>query len=484
MSPAGKETWPALLNGLLQGGFGENCLKAAGGRFPKSSWEQLPCIKNAIRRAKSKYAQATQENPKDRFNEGEYFKWAYEGLYAFSGARAFQVGYITPEEIKHFLKWTPDKESKMFHRGSKVRDPETGKLVDNEDWAFGDGLGWQSLMVKYGLAEDPNIDWDNSLWTRIIKKINGLSKQHPFIDYNDINTPAVKGALGENAYEARVLSISKHIYLRMRQELAKAREDKAQSLNAPTGIDSEGGEKKIGDVAAKGFSYDPNINPWEDEEKLGLIDPNVQNDKFGLPPTNVDLDEIRPKLALSFDDEDRPMPRVVGGTQPNEPGPATAQEPEGLEEPEGDALDSLLQRQPAKAPPEQLQEPAGMEEPEGDILDDLLQKSPSKQKRPNNTRKTPMPNQPNNEMGLEIDIDDIGKREHFISYDKWLKLKEVAGGPYDPRVKPHDGCGWNYWGAPGKTGGTSISGEADTASSDPTGKRGMKRYARRYQQSK
>lgn len=81
--------------------------------------------------------------------------------------------------------------------------------------------------------------------------------------------------------------------------------------------------------------------------------------------------------------------------------------------------------------------------------------------------------------GEPDDEDELAKyenRKRFSSYMQWLKETEVV---YDPRVKPKDGCGFNYWGAPGKLGGVSITGEPDTAKTDPTGKKGSNARKRR-----
>lgn len=102
---------------------------------------------------------------------------------------------------------------------------------------------------------------------------------------------------------------------------------------------------------------------------------------------------------------------------------------------------------------------------------------PPKQKevQPNQaTSRPPMPPKP-------IDLDLFGKprakprTDIFDSYIPRLKgfnqwLHEQGGAVYDPNVKIKDGCGFNWWGAAGNPTGVSISGNADTAKSDPTGK--------------
>ena len=71
------------------------------------------------------------------------------------------------------------------------------------------------------------------------------------------------------------------------------------------------------------------------------------------------------------------------------------------------------------------------------------------------------------------DLLGIKRREHTIlkGYDQWF-AEQGGGAIYDPKVKVKDGGGFNWWGAVGDPLGVSISGKADTAKSDPTGKEG------------
>jgi hypothetical protein len=71
------------------------------------------------------------------------------------------------------------------------------------------------------------------------------------------------------------------------------------------------------------------------------------------------------------------------------------------------------------------------------------------------------------------DLLGIKRREHTMlkGYDQWL-AEQGGGAVYDPKVKVKDGGGFNWWGAVGDPLGVSISGKADTAKSDPTGKEG------------
>lgn len=64
------------------------------------------------------------------------------------------------------------------------------------------------------------------------------------------------------------------------------------------------------------------------------------------------------------------------------------------------------------------------------------------------------------------------KFEHsgLKGYGDWLREQCGGDAVYDPKVKVRDGGGFNWWGAAGHPLGVSISGKADTAKTDPTGK--------------
>jgi len=61
----------------------------------------------------------------------------------------------------------------------------------------------------------------------------------------------------------------------------------------------------------------------------------------------------------------------------------------------------------------------------------------------------------------------------MMSFSEWRTIRETDA-VYDG-TPAKDGGGFNWWGAIGKPGGVSISGEADTAEEDPTGSKGTKK---------
>lgn len=69
------------------------------------------------------------------------------------------------------------------------------------------------------------------------------------------------------------------------------------------------------------------------------------------------------------------------------------------------------------------------------------------------------------------DDDDV---EEFLKNNKLeFNQNEMAGTYAVSPKKPRDGCGYNIWGAAGRPA-VLIKGEADTASTDPVGKKGLK----------
>jgi hypothetical protein len=72
-----------------------------------------------------------------------------------------------------------------------------------------------------------------------------------------------------------------------------------------------------------------------------------------------------------------------------------------------------------------------------------------------------------------------------MNYSQWKqKLQETIGTYAIVSKRPKDGDGFNVWGALGKKGGVSITGEADTAETDPTGEKGNRSGTRKGKRSK
>lgn len=72
--------------------------------------------------------------------------------------------------------------------------------------------------------------------------------------------------------------------------------------------------------------------------------------------------------------------------------------------------------------------------------------------------------------GYALSADLDGLLDNYIIPPELNNILDEISVVYDPIKKPKNGCGFNWEGAPGKLGGTSISGGANTAKTDPTGK--------------
>jgi hypothetical protein len=433
---AGPQTEKRILKILLNGGFGENS-KA-------DDVTKLRCVNKAVTTAKYKYASYTFKDAKKmNFSDEQLYEWAVEGLFNFMGDIAFQIGYITPEEVESHLKWDKNKELSMFEKGRWIKvepgegdftlDPRTSQMIakeggdylENPDWSEEDGWGIQRILHRNGIVNDEGAV-DSEVWQMIIDTAQEAYKTNPVIPYD--NEPAkhppgeyrdwaitMKNILGENAFKTRVREISKFLVGRMMratQELL----GQERSVTGMGGKNDDGSERDFDtDKRAVGAR-----TPYHDDpEYYGLADEKELRKHWGIedPSSN----EIEPNGQFTFTGN---VPR----TQLN-----LGQAP--TSNPFEDEFNARrkAQSQPAKLPPAPTSNP----------FEDEFNARKGKRNRP---------------MGENV----------FISYEEWLRENEVV---FDPKIKPKDGCGFNYEGSPGKIA-VSVSGEADTAKSDPIGKKG------------
>jgi hypothetical protein len=79
------------------------------------------------------------------------------------------------------------------------------------------------------------------------------------------------------------------------------------------------------------------------------------------------------------------------------------------------------------------------------------------------SQKSPNPYDPDTYLNRKMETTNL------LGYRQWLS-ETGTGAVYDPKVPVRNGGGFNWWGAAGNPLGVCISGEADTAKTDPTGK--------------
>jgi hypothetical protein len=409
-NPAGRRTYRELLGLLMNGGLGE-----PGGSH--SSEADLPCVKKGAERAKYHYGSLKHKDAaRQNFDDLLLIQWAIEGLRAFSGDPAFQVGYITADEYEDITKWSADKQA---------------------DLAAEKGWGISPVLAKYGI-EDPDLQTD------IIQDIMDQRKYGPIIDLTDL-PDEVQAAFGENAFEARVRAITGYVVSKMTKETAAAQ--RMQGLTR--GGASREGEGRANDVLGAGQraggrgewevdAGDRRLMRDKDLRKLAGLQEPVAAPVTGVTPPKV----VQPPVAKPAST----VKQTTGGAQP----PPKADAPSVT--PGGDLLAHLRSfEEPQPAPPPPAPPAAQKPQSQQDKYNDLL----------SHLRAFESYNP------LLSYLQQYGN--HFTGYDDWKKKQETYA-IYDPKVKVKDGCGFNWWGAVGKTGGVSITGEPDTAKSDPAGK--------------
>jgi hypothetical protein len=247
---------------------------------------QLRCVEEAARRAKHKFGQKFQKESKQlNFNDEQLLGWGVEGLRSFAGDRAFQIGYVSQGEIRELLKWSADKERQKFEKGKWQKNPVTGDLEENPDWKPGMGQGFQSLMHKYGIPPEEQLDW----WQEVEQALDELSKEGPILDLQSL-PPELQKILGENAFHARVRAISLYIFDQMVEFFKKETGD--INFGALGGTDDEGGE-----VSFDGGDKVTGQGEFEDRDKWAQADPKSLRAQFGIPDPEVDPSGVAPDHA-------------------------------------------------------------------------------------------------------------------------------------------------------------------------------------------
>lgn len=486
-TPAGKQTYEKLVKILLAGGLGEGKKSQSVG--------DLRCVKEGIRAAKSHFGRMGR---KDReFEDSELMAWGIEGLRAFSGSRAFQVGFITPDELQKILKWDDLKRQQMFFKDKYIPDPkDPKKLIDNPDWRPGDGWGIESLLAKYDLLDD-------EVWATIVDGVKEGMKGSPLMNWN--NMPAeLKAILWENSYEARKRMISLYVTAKMTAahdaELGQGGDGFLVSLTGAGGKNAEGEAQDLDVEDGEGGGQANRIRQRDDYagdiDDYGYADHGALRNQFGLEQPEDDESAPDDPLA-TFDGAPKlSNPRVVsppaaGGPQRqlaaatdlddydfdpdeypepdfDEPAPTPAPAAGGPKKQlsMGTDLDDYDFEPDFEEPaPKPVQKPAPKPAPSP---------APAQRTVPQNPAKPPV--QPPRRAIVDLDdYDENTTLKGLRSYQEWLK--SIRETEVVSPLKPKKGCGYNIFGAAGSKSGTSIGGKPDTAASDPTGKKGMRKYA-------
>jgi hypothetical protein len=484
-NPAGKEDWQKLERELLAGYRGnlheyDANAKNAGGSY-SNLWE-IPSVKKGIQDAKftfngQKKSEAWVEPLVRMENKGRkselqkadaYFddvtlnQWAVEALRLTSGDRAFQIGWTTQEEINAFTGQAGRKGLGKTKKRNLSQERE--KEIEANNWMYEptEGEGEEGEVKKrWGLqallsqdhrkvfsdrgSEKERDDQYNQI-TKEIKNIKQDQKElliykiADILHSNDneflqINAEKIIDGIAENGFLYRVRMIGKYVLSKMNSEY-----DKAKRLNQRDITRTDG---ETGDQYDVGKLSPDELKDLKAQQAAADIERRKKGRPGEIERKRLSPSELRGRLGGEFTaaNDSRPSSPTAPASQPTAP---ASQPTAPASQPTAPARRSYRDYGATQTPATATQSTI-----------------------------PPVPATP-----ARRSYRDYGtKQEHFYSYSKWLKSEEMAGTYAIPTEKPHDGCGYNIWGALGKPA-VSIAGEANTAKSDPTGKKGVK-FARR-----
>jgi hypothetical protein len=442
-NPAGPKTFNKLLQKLMNGELGEE--------KPASKIEDLSCIKAAIGNAWKWWDRVCERNKKIQKHffsnaEKEYdmLRWATQGLQLFSGHQAFQVGYISPEEIEETLKWSLEKEIRLGHAK---------------------GWGIRAMLQDAGLYTDKVypliVQGVRNAFNGGIVDFSMLEKEFPQL------AKTLIPILGKNAFKARVREISKYVVMKMSREECKARTGSTKEADRMFSTMGGGGENEADfDVGgAGGQKVVRREGDWSDADVYGQAQDTKLRKAYNLPEPEVDADSIEPNSVTATFDTSKKLqePKIIKAdryqTAVQQPTQTTRNFNFDDEAPQPQPQQPQPQR---PAQPVQRQRKQPTQTTRNFNFDD---EAPQPQPQPQ--RPVQQPQKPQRNFNFE---EAVIWRKGLKGYYDWISEFNI----YDPSVSVRDGSGFNWWGAVGRTGGTSISGEADTAKSDPTGKKGKR----------
>lgn len=435
MNKVGPKTWSKLLNRLLmgeKGGLGE---VDGSKRGPFNNEMELPCVRYGITTAK-KYFNSQHKNdsdlrdlkePSHYFSDQQLASWAVEALSMHSNDQAFQIGWLDQDEFDEFT----GRDSSNKGGANIDLDAEAEAQKQGER----NGKGIKAMMLRNGLLDGNETDEETKhiIYQWIQKHIKETKKDGILIDGIWKVDPDLARSLAENGYEFRARNIGKYVLNQMNNTFDADKASGGKNLSSMGGRDDNGDERSL-DMADDGFDgqgeYKAQKKDLSNKDIGGIL--GIKSEPPAPAPVSGPVPTPNPVIKA------KPTPT------PTPTAPAAAKAPEQSRP--ISSFDSMMPPAPAvaaKAAP--VQQPKIIRS-----FDSMLPPSLKKES------------------------------DGLLSYEQWRSIREMVGtGVVSTNKKPHDGDGWNWWGAPGKTGGTSITGDADTASSDPVGKKGMKRGSKR-----
>ena len=161
-----------------------------------------------------------------------------EALKGCSGDPAFQIGYVSKEEIENLLKWDPDQQYQ-----AELLEPGKGK-------------GINALLHRH-------TELDPDLHGPIIQDVLQRVGKHPIIDISDWDEP-IRKAFYENGYKARVRFMTNAILARM---LKKVKDEGGNNRAVTFGSMSKPDGEGRGSVDFGTKAQVRSRGEWEDDPK-------------------------------------------------------------------------------------------------------------------------------------------------------------------------------------------------------------------------
>jgi hypothetical protein len=466
---------------------------------------------------------SSEAKPADHFDQTELQQWAVESLKLHSNDPAFQLGWTTQAQ------WEANTSTKNTLDDYLQTQFEKSLFGGNKK-----AYGIRALLMKtdaYGDIAKDNNELQQVIDQRIEEKIKQARINQniesffilPVFDERDDQgnraTPEIYQAYALNALEFRKRKVATFVADKMGEKL-RNNENKA-TVPMPQGKTKEGESTQV-DFADKGYldmrgEYEP-----EDISHIQKLDDLYA--KLGISPQDIisSPTKVVNKISQAVRGGQQTAPQVGSKTtstqQPKNP--LQGMTPQDLLKKVQEERARLLARQAQRTTQASPSAPTSTQQPknplQGMTPQDLLKKVQEERARllarqaqrttqaspsaptsaqPKPTIQPPTPTTPISTTPVtpERQIDKAAllqklqllkaknapKTEAFTSFRTWqnLSIKEMTGtsAVYDKKFrKPKAGTGFNWWGAPGNIGGTSIAGEVETTNSDPDGTKGIK----------
>lgn len=482
----GRQDWQQILERLKRGcggGLGEG---TCSGDEPLSNdinyhdETTLPSVIGGITQAKKNFDKDIGPqfskllgNRTGRFSDyfeeelkGTLESWAVEALHLYSNDRAFQVGWISEAEYSNFIGNFSTKKAKKSKKTDQeleltkqdyYQNPELYQWDDDNGFTLEKvlrgtrlknskkGFGIRALLREFGVfggKEDNETPAQRDEYqAMLLAKIKELQRESMGQGFDGNNllidrirqiSPLAAAALAKNGFEFRKRRIGQYVFNKMRNEVYRLQ--KEFTLGFQTGGTNELGEPTELDPTAAGVQARTRLRT-----------------SYGVSRQRVTPAEEKQLQASAIPVQ----PKVAGkvqqsGALPKSATPAIPYDAGDIDF-SGFKVEIPTERVPVSRP-----------------------QIPTRPKKP---YVAPTPDVLNPAVSDDIDFSDfkINLENKLISFSQWKQKFQEMAGTYaiiNPKRKPKDGDGHNVWGAAGKLGGVSITGEADDAKKDPTGENG------------